>query len=72
MKWSIFPLGSVVLSLLGIIMTIIFCKYIEKHAKLIKVLIFFWKKHISNNGCSFILYDDSSRLYQILSKWKLV
>lgn len=28
MKWSIFPLGSVVLSLLGIIMTIIFCKYI--------------------------------------------
>lgn len=71
MKWSIFPLGSVVLSLLGIIMTIIFCKYIEKHAKLIKVLIFL-EKHISNNGCSFIFYDDSSRLYQTLSKWKLV
>lgn len=43
MKWSIFPFGSVILSLLGIIMTLTFCKYIKKQTKLIKVLIFFGK-----------------------------
>lgn len=43
MKWGIFPFGSVVLSLSGIIMTLTFSKQIENHTKLTRVLVFLGK-----------------------------